>query len=55
MTRGDLAAALIQAKTLEYRIGKLQEQKDLPPIVGLHVQATKIQIEKLVQAIHEGR
>lgn len=49
------ADQLIQAKTMEYRIGKLLERKDLPPIVRIRAQGTKVSIERLIQAIHDGR
>jgi hypothetical protein len=46
---------LMHAKVMEYRITQMQGRLDLPPIVRLRIQSTKVSIEKLVSAIHEGR
>jgi hypothetical protein len=55
MDKDAQVSLLIHAMVMEYRISQMQKHPDLPPIVRLRVQSTKVSIEKLISAIHEGR
>lgn len=51
----DRDAVLVHAAFAEHRIRRILERKDIPPMVRLRAQSTKVGIEKLIQAIHDGR
>jgi hypothetical protein len=48
-------AQLIHAQIMLYRADQLLRRKDLPPLVRLRAVSTQVSVEKLIQAIHDGR
>ena len=55
MDRETRDVMLAHAQTMLFRVDKLREMKDLPPLIRLYAQSTHVSIEKLIQAIHDGR
>jgi hypothetical protein len=46
---------LLQARTIETRLRQMLGRGDLPPIVRIRTVAAEISIQKLIQAVLEGR
>lgn len=55
MNKFDQDTLRIQFEAVDHRVAQMLERKDLPPIVRLRMTSTKISIEKLIQAILDGR